>query len=145
MVNSTCLCSPEEYPISLTIAVVRNRTELNGNGTLTLLPDTSVIAIASPMARPTPRTIAVTIPDFAAGRMERKIVCTWEAPRAREEDLIPAGTARMEVSLILITVGRIMIASTITADSRFAPPVNWCVVDPWKISLSNLYMRGFSK
>lgn len=43
MVNSTCLCSPEEYPISLTIAVVRNRTELNGNGTLTLLPDTSVM------------------------------------------------------------------------------------------------------
>ena len=103
MVNSTCLCSPEEYPISLTIAVVRNRTELNGNGTLTLLPDTSVIAIASPMARPTPRTIAVTIPDFAAGRMERKIVCTWEAPRAREEDLIPAGTARMEVSLISVS------------------------------------------
>ena len=58
MVNSTCLCSPEGSPISLTMAVVRNRTELKGSGTLTLLPDTSVIAIASPMARPTPRTIA---------------------------------------------------------------------------------------
>ena len=145
MVNNTCLCSPEEYPISLTMAVVRNRTELKGRGAFTLLPDTSVIAIASPIARPTPRTIAVTIPDLAAGRMDRKMVCTWEAPSAREDDLIPAGTARMEVSLILITVGRIMIASTITADNRFAPPVNWCVVDPRKISLSNLYMRGFNK
>ena len=88
MVNNTCLCSPEEYPISLTMAVVRNRTELKGRGTFTLLPDTSVIAIASPIARPTPRTIAVTIPDLAAGRMDRKMVCTWEAPSAREDDFI---------------------------------------------------------
>ena len=105
----------------------------------------SVEAVRNTLSEEQQTIVTEVLADFDAGRMERKIVCTWEAPRAREEDLIPAGTARMEVSLILITVGRIMIASTITADSRFAPPVNWCVVDPWKISLSNLYMRGFSK
>ena len=87
MVKRTCLCTPAAYPISLTIAVVRKRTELNGRGMLTELPDTRVIAIASPMARPTPSTMAVTIPDFAAGRITRKIVWMWEAPRARDADL----------------------------------------------------------
>ena len=69
IVNSTSRCSPEAYPISLTIAVVRKRTELKGSGRLTELPDTSVIAIASPIALPTPSTTAVTMPDFAAGRI----------------------------------------------------------------------------
>ena len=74
MVNSTCLCRPAAYPISLTIAVVRNLTELKGRGILTELPDTRVIAMASPMARHPPRTIAVMMPDFAAGRITLKIV-----------------------------------------------------------------------
>ena len=74
MVNKTCLCVSAEYPISDTIAVVRKRTELNGNGTLIALPATNVIAIASPIARPTPSTIAVTMPDFAAGIVTRNIV-----------------------------------------------------------------------
>ena len=39
------------------------------------------------------------------------------------------GTAFSADSLIFITVGRIIIASTITAEIRFAPPVNWCVFE----------------
>lgn len=124
IVNNTSLCNPEAYPISLTIAVVRKRTELNGRGRLTELPDTSVIAIASPIALPTPNTIAVTIPDFAAGRITLKIVCILDAPSARDAALYCAGTALSADSLILITVGKIMTASTKTAEIRFAPPVN---------------------
>ena len=65
-------------------AVVRKRTELNGRGKFTELPDTSVIAIASPMALPVPKTTAVIIPDFAAGRITWKIVWIFVAPNARE-------------------------------------------------------------
>ena len=59
---------PEAYPISETIPVVKKRTELNGKGTFTEFPATSKIAIASPIALPTPRTIAETIPDLALGK-----------------------------------------------------------------------------
>ena len=55
IVNKTCLCKSAAYPISLTIAVVRKRTELNGNGGFTELPATKVIAIASPIALPVPK------------------------------------------------------------------------------------------
>ena len=34
-VNNTCLCTPSAYPISLTSCVVKNLTELNGNGIFT--------------------------------------------------------------------------------------------------------------
>ena len=67
MVNSACLWRPWAYPISPTMAVVRNLTERKGSGALTLPPDTSVIAIASPRALPTPSTTAVAIPGPAAG------------------------------------------------------------------------------
>ena len=127
MVNSTCLCKPDAYPISLTIAVVRNLTELNGSGKLTELPETRVIAMASPIARPTPSTIAEIMPDLAAGIITLKIVCIWEAPKARDEDFNCAGTAFRDDSLILMTVGRIMTANTKTAEIRFAPPVKVCV------------------
>ena len=110
--------------MSLTIAVVRKRTELNGSGMLTALPDTRLIAIASPSARPIPSTIAVIIPDFAAGRTTPNIVCIFVAPSARDADFICCGTALMEDTLMLITVGSIIIASTITAEIRLAPPVN---------------------
>ena len=124
MVNKTCRCRPAAYPISLTMAVVRNLTEQKGKGMFTEPPDTRLIAMASPMARPVPSTTAVIIPGFAAGRITVKTVCIRDAPRAREESLSCCGTASMAASLILITVGRIMTASTKTADSRFAPPVN---------------------
>lgn len=72
--KSTILWVSAAYPISDTIAVVKNRTELKGSGGFTALPDTRLIAMASPMARPIPRTIAVTIPDLAAGICTLKIV-----------------------------------------------------------------------
>ena len=83
------------------------------------------MAIASPMARPVPRTMAVMIPDFAAGRTALKMVWILVAPRAREALRKCWGTARSAVSLILITVGRIIKASTKTAEIKLAPPVNW--------------------
>ena len=61
-------CVPEAYPISETIPVVKKRTELNGKGRLTEFPATNKIAIASPIARPTPNTIAETIPDLALAK-----------------------------------------------------------------------------
>lgn len=38
-----------------------------------LFPQMSVTAAVSPNARPSPKMIAVTIPDFAAGKIVRKI------------------------------------------------------------------------
>ena len=78
------LCKSAAYPISLTIAVVRKRTELNGNGGFTELPATKVIAIASPIALPVPSTMAVMIPDFAAGTVTLKIVVVGVAPKAKD-------------------------------------------------------------
>ena len=54
---------------------LKKRTELNGKGRLTEFPATNKIAIASPIARPTPNTIAETIPDLALGKTTLKIVC----------------------------------------------------------------------
>ena len=88
-----------------------------------------MIAIASPIALPVPSTMAVMIPDFAAGIITLKIVWIWEAPKASDADFRFCGTAFSADSLIFITVGRIIIASTITAEIRFAPPVNWCVFE----------------
>ena len=124
MEKRTCLCVPSDYPMSETIADVKKRTELNGSGTLTELPATNVIAIASPTALPVPSTIAVAIPLFAAGIKTRNTVCILVAPRASEAAFMEAGTARSADSVIVITVGRIMIVKTITADNKFEPPVN---------------------
>ena len=96
----------QAYPISDTMAVVRKRTELNGRGRFKELPDTRLMAMASPMALPVPSTTAVMIPDFAAGTMTWNMVCILVAPRARDALLRWPGTARREDSLILITVGR---------------------------------------
>ena len=84
IVKSTSRWVPEAYPISETIPVVKKRTELNGKGTFTEFPATSKIAIASPIALPTPRTIAETIPDLALGKTTLKIVCILLAPSANE-------------------------------------------------------------
>ena len=56
------------------MAVVKKRTELNGSGRDTAFPATNKIAIASPIARPTPSTIADIIPDLALGTTTLKIV-----------------------------------------------------------------------
>ena len=46
--------------------------------------------------------------------------------------------------LTLITVGRIIIASTIIADIILAPPVNWWSGSPSNIAFSILNIIGFS-
>ena len=81
------------------------------------------MAIASPNALPIPKTIPVNIPDFAAGITTLKMVCSLVAPNARDADLRLSYTAFRDEVLTLITVGRIMIANTIIADSILAPPV----------------------
>ena len=106
------------------MAVVRKRTEWKGSGMFTELPDTRLIAMASPIALPVPRTMAVMMPDFAAGITTWKIVCIFVAPNARDALLKCCGTERRAVSLILITVGRIISARTSTAEIKLAPPVN---------------------
>ena len=108
-----------------TIAVVRKRTELKGSGRFTELPDTRLMAIASPMARPVPSTIAVIIPALAAGSTTWKIVWILVAPIAREALLKCRGTALRADSLMLITEGRIIRASTSTTAIRYTHPVNW--------------------
>ena len=52
--------------------VVRKRTEVNSPGILATLPATMMMAMASPMARPTPSTTAAATPLRAAGRLTRK-------------------------------------------------------------------------
>ena len=104
--------------------MVRVRTELNGKGKLTAPPATIVIAIASPSALPVPNTTPVSIPDFAAGITALNIVCSFVAPSANDAALRVSGTAFNDDVLTLITVGKIMIVSTIIAESMFAPPVN---------------------
>ncbi len=49
----------------------------------TELPDTRVMAMASPMARPVPRTTAAAMPDLALGRRTLKMVWILVAPMAR--------------------------------------------------------------
>ena len=103
------------------MAVVKNRTEVNSPGMLATLPATMIMAMASPMARPTPRTTAVATPLRAAGRVTRNTVSKWVAPRAREACSYSSGTARREVSETLMMEGRIIMASTTIAASRQAP------------------------
>ena len=60
--------------------MVRKRTEVNSPGIFATLPDTIMIAIASPIALPTPSTTAVATPLRAAGRLTLKIVSILVAP-----------------------------------------------------------------
>ena len=56
----------DAYDISDTMAVVRNRTDPSSYGIRGTLPDTMMIAIASPIARPMPCITAVSTPLRAA-------------------------------------------------------------------------------
>ena len=85
------------------------------------LPDTIITAIASPIARPTPRTTAAAMPLFAAGTETRNHVSSGVAPRARDASSYSPGTASSAVTETLIIDGRIIIASTMIAASRLAP------------------------
>ena len=103
------------------MAVVRKRTELKSPGILATLPDTMIMAMASPIARPTPSTMEVAMPLLAAGMLTRKIVSIFVAPKAREASSYSLGTAFRAVVETLTIEGRIIMASTIMAASRVAP------------------------
>ena len=79
------------------------------------------MAMASPMARPTPSTTAVATPLRAACRLTRNHVSVSVAPSARLASSYSRGTARSAVSDTLMIEGRIMMASTMMAASRQAP------------------------
>ena len=104
-----------------TMPVVRKRTGVKSPGILETLPATMMMAMASPMARPTPSTTAVATPLRAAGRTTRKLVSISVAPSASEASSYSCGTARSAVSDTLMMDGRIITASTRIAASRHAP------------------------
>lgn len=71
------------YPISNAILLVSGLTLSKIDlGISTAFPPTNIIAIVSPIALPHPKTIAASIPDFAAGTTTLKVVSIWDAPRA---------------------------------------------------------------
>ena len=98
-------------------------------GIIKLFPATKITAIVSPIALPIPNTIAVIIPDFAAGTTTLKIVPICDAPSANDPSRYVFGTARIAVSATVTIVGNIMIANTrITAIKLcpFAKPKVFC-------------------
>ena len=84
-------------------------------------PDTIITAIASPIARPTPKTIAAAMPLFAAGTETRNHVSVFVAPRASDACSYSSGTASNAVMETFTMEGRIITESTMMAASRLAP------------------------
>ena len=103
------------------MAVVKNRTGVSKPGILATLPATMMMAMASPMARPMPSTMAVAMPLRAAGTLTRNTVSIWVAPRARDASSYSRGTARSAVSDTETIEGRIITASTMIAARSVAP------------------------
>ncbi|CCL08646.1 hypothetical protein BN168_650096 [Clostridioides difficile CD002] len=85
------------------------------------MPATSITAIVSPKALPTPNTTAANTPDFAAGNTTLNIVSIFDAPSANEPSLYAFGTALIAVSDTDIIVGNIITASTITIANKLCP------------------------
>jgi hypothetical protein len=79
-----CRWSPEAYPISIPMFVVRVLAESRKDvGIFTAFPRIMIMAMVSPIARPIPKMMLATIPDLAAGTKTRQMVCQCVAPRAR--------------------------------------------------------------
>jgi hypothetical protein len=92
----------------------------------TALPTTMIMAMASPMARPIPRTMEAAIPEREAGSNTLHMVCQWVAPSARAPSLWLLGTALMLSSLMLTMVGSIMAVRTMTPAAMLKPgPPIW--------------------
>ena len=68
--------------------------------------------IVSPIPRETPRTIAATIPERAAGKTTRVEVWSFDAPMPNAPSRRLPGTADIASSEIEATVGTIMIPIT---------------------------------
>ena len=69
-----------------------------------------MIAIVSPMARPTPRITPARMPDLAAGICTLKIVPICVLPNARDASLYEGGTASNAFCATLMIVGKIIMA-----------------------------------
>ncbi len=123
MENSACCCRPAR----------RHRTfagdgggeeahALKRPGILATLPATIMMAMASPMARPTPSTTAAAMPLLAAGTAHPEIGLRspWR-PVPGWPPHTPSARPRRAVSATLMMEGRIMTASTRMAASRLAP------------------------
>ena len=83
--NNNSWCDWVAYPISKAILLVRGLTLSKIDvGIWTEFPPTNIIAIVSPIALPQPKTIAASIPDFAAGTTTLNVVSICEAPSARD-------------------------------------------------------------
>ena len=81
----------------------------------------NMIGAVSPAARPSDRTAPVMIPEAAAGRTTRRIVCERAAPRPKDASRSDCGTALRASSVVLIIVGRIIKARQIIPASRLIP------------------------
>src|SRR5215218_6166931 len=95
-------------------------------------PITCVTAIASPMARPRPRTIAATTPPFVYWRTTSRTISHRVAPRAIAPSSRSSGTLRKSSRQIEEVIGTIMIVSTRIAVSC---PLPFCVGSPAKIGI----------
>ncbi len=82
---------------------------------------TMIIAIVSPRARPTPRMMAATMPDRAAGTVTPTIVCHRVAPSASDPSRYSLGTARMASSAMFVMVGSTITARTTDAEASPKP------------------------
>ena len=76
-------CRPVAYPISK--AILEERVRIGSSrlsGMAGELPQMNTTAAVSPNALPRPKMMEVTVPDFAAGKMVRKMARYLVAPRA---------------------------------------------------------------
>lgn len=121
--NKTCLCNPEAYENSKAIAVVKNLADFNKLGILTEFPDTIIIAIVSPKARPSPKNTAEKISFLAAGSIILNIDLALDSPRAKEGSKNFFDADLIQFSDILIIVGNIMMDKIIIAESKQSPVV----------------------
>jgi hypothetical protein len=122
MENSISLCLPDAYPISIAIVEVSVLTLSRGLiVSCGELPATRITAIVSPTAREIPRITPAITPELACGSTTFQAVCILLAPSERLASLTDIGTARRDVSAIVITVGRIISARTIMADNSVFP------------------------
>src|SRR6185295_10195143 len=94
------------YSLATTLAIVadgaKSEAEISAR-----LPITIVTAIVSPSARPSPRTIAPTIPERAIGNTPVRMASQRVAPRASAPSRNTVGTARITSRETEAIVGRI--------------------------------------
>ena len=80
--------------------------------------------MVSPTARDSPSTIAAAMPESAAGKTTRSVVCILLAPMASEPCRSASGTALIASSESDATVGTIITPSTSPAASALVKPTS---------------------